>query len=87
MTDVKKREITVGSIVQISPDYKGKCFAGCLLTVTEVKGFGVQGYIQGVGKSFDDMGGQYYLRPTWDDIEPTWGISPWIIGRGEDDDA
>jgi len=74
-----KFTVAIGDIVQINPDYKSKCFAGCLLTVTEVKGFGVQGYITGVGPNFNDAGGQYYLRPTWDDMLPTGGKTQWLV--------
>lgn len=74
----KKFDVAVGDIVQINPDFKSKCFAACLLTVTEVKSWGVMGYIQGIGPTFDEASGQYYLRPTWEDMEPTGGKAPWI---------
>lgn len=82
MTD-KKFDVTIGDIVQIRPDFKTKCFAACLLTVTEVKSFGVMGYITGVGKTFEESSAQYYLRPTWEDIEPTGGKVPWITSIGD----
>jgi hypothetical protein len=78
MTDVVK-ELKVGDIVMINPSYERACFRGCLLTVTEVKDFGCQGFVQGVGKTFEEDGGQYYLRPTWDDFEITGGVAPWMI--------
>lgn len=81
--DKPEFKIPAGAVMQIRPDFKTKCFRGCLLTVTEAKDWGVQGYIQGVGATFEDAGGQYYLRPTWDEIELTGGVAIWIIG--EDD--
>lgn len=79
----KPAELKVGQIIQINPDFKTKCFAGCLAVVTEPKSFGCQCYIQGVGDTFEESKGQYYLRPTWDDFEVTDGIAPWIIGDGD----
>lgn len=72
-------DLVVGQIIQINPDYKTKCFAGCLAVVSEPKSFGCQCYIQGVGDTFEESKGQYYLRLNFEDFEPTDGIVPWII--------
>lgn len=82
MVDIDNGEpfpIEVGDIVMISPEHESACFRGCLLVVTEVKGFGCQGYIQAVGDSFKEAGGQCYLRPRWNQMEPTGGRAPWMV--------
>lgn len=77
---MERPELKVGDIVMIKPTFKTACFRGCLLVVTEPKSFGCQGFIQGVGPTFEEDGGQYYLRPNWDDFEVTGGVAPWVVG-------
>jgi hypothetical protein len=58
-----ERNIEVGAVVQISPDYPNKAFAGCMLVVTEVfPSWGIKGYVQALGENRDTFGGQAYLR-------------------------
>ena len=74
---MNKRELQVGDVVQISPEYKGKAFAGCMAVVTEPKSFGFQGYVQGLGQNQDESGGQAYIRINWEDFEFV-GRATWI---------
>lgn len=61
--------IEIGSLVQINPETKNKMFAGCIVVVTGIKSWGIQGYVQTLGTD-SKLGGQAFLRPTWEDIEP-----------------
>lgn len=73
MGEVTIEEITVGEILQLNPDTcKNHMFAGCLLVVTEVKSWGVQGYVQGLGND-GKPGGQAYYRAKMDEIAITGG--------------
>lgn len=66
-------EITVGEIVQIRPDKE--MFGACMVTVTEVKAWGIQGYVQSAGVS-----GQQYIRLKSEDFERTGGTAVWAVG-------
>ena len=79
--------LTIGQIIQIKPDFKTKCFAGCLAVVCELKSFGCMCYIQAVGETFETSKGQCYLRLKFEDFETTMGIAPWIISNESDDDS
>ena len=61
-----------GSIVQVDPDYP--MFGGCMVVVTEVKSWGVQGYVQSAG-----VPGQQYIRIRNDDYEDTKGMAVWGV--------
>ena len=73
------RPLKVGEIVQINPAHdggRGKAwFGGTLLTVTESKSWGCQGYVQSAG-----VEGQHFYRCKWQDMEPTGGMAPWVLG-------
>lgn len=69
-----KNNIFPGIVVQLAPEVGNPMFAGCFMTVTEVKSWGVQGYVQALGAE-GKMGGQAYYRAKWDEFE--------IIGFGE----
>jgi hypothetical protein len=74
---MEKRALKVDDVVQLSPETtRDRMFAGCMLVVTEPKGFGCQGYIQGLGAD-GNPGGQAYYRPTWDEMEPV-GLAFWV---------
>lgn len=73
---MNERKFEVNDIVQVNPSKE--MFGGCLVVVTEVKSWGIQGYVQSAG-----VPGQQYIRLTWDDIEPTGGVAVWIIKIGE----
>ena len=78
------RDLVIREIVQLSP-YTGSnpMFFGCLMVVSEPKSWGAQGYVQMTGED-GKPGGQAYYRAKWEDMEPTGGMAPWVIG-GHDD--
>lgn len=78
--------VAVGDIVQLDPEQTGNpAFAACLLTVTEVKAWGVQGYVQALGETREAMGGQAYYRAAWGTFAATGGRAVWTAGELEDD--
>jgi hypothetical protein len=64
--------IEIHDIVQVSPAYE--VFGGCLVVVTEVKSWGIQGYVQSAG-----VPGQQYIRLKTEDFEATGGKAPWVV--------
>lgn len=71
-------EFKVGMIVQLDPfETKNKMFAGCLMVVTEVKLWGVQGYVQGLGEK-GELGGRAYYRAELGTFEFTGGQAVWV---------
>ena len=48
---------------------------------TEPKGWGAQGYVQALGETRDAPSD---YRAKWEEMEPTGGMVPWIIGRHEE---
>lgn len=64
--------IEVGDIVQVEPSQK--MFGGCMVVVTEVKDWGIQGYVQSAG-----VEGQQYIRLQTEHFEPTGGKAVWIV--------
>jgi hypothetical protein len=82
MTDQERVEIEPGDIVQISPEFEGnRAFAGCLMIVTEVFDWGVQGYVQALGQTRVHHGELAYIRLQTGDVEPTGGRAVWIVGE------
>lgn len=63
--------IEVGDIVQVNPEYE--VFGACMVVVTEVKDWGVQGYVQSAG-----VPGQQYIRLKHEDFEDTGGRAVWV---------
>ncbi len=64
-----KSNMTIGAIVQIKPDAKNKAFRGCFVTVTELKNYGIKGYVQTVGECKEKQGEQVWIRFEFDDFE------------------
>lgn len=62
--------VQVHDIVQVNPSVE--VFGACLVVVTEVKTWGIQGYIQVTGAT-----GQAYVRLKFEDFEPTGGKAVW----------
>lgn len=60
-------------IVQVDPSVP--VFGGCLVVVTEVKDWGIQGYVQNAGDNI----GQTYVRLNWDKFENTCGSVVWSV--------
>lgn len=67
-------EIKVGDIVQVNPDKE--MFGACMVVVTELKSFGIQGYVQSAG-----VNGQQYIRLKFDEFESTGGKAVWVVGK------
>ena len=59
-------------IVQVKPEFE--MFGGCMVVVTEVKDWGVQGYVQSAG-----VAGQQYIRLKHEDYEDTGGMAVWGV--------
>ena len=64
--------MNVGDIVQVNPEVE--VFGGCMVVVTEVKPWGIQGYVQSAGVS-----GQQYIRLKTEKIEATGGKAVWVV--------
>lgn len=78
MTPERGAQLQPGDLVQIDPEHSGNpMFAGCILCVTEIKSWGVQGYVQALGEN-GQQGGQAYYRIKWDQIEHV-GRAEWRI--------
>lgn len=70
--------IEVYDIVQLDPEEtENKMFAGCLMIVTEVKAWGVQGYVQALGEKGEAPKGQAYYRAKSGTFAATGGIAVW----------
>lgn len=75
---MKKTKLRVGDVVQLDPETcRNPVFKGCLLTVTELKEWGVQGYAQDLGRD-NIPGGQAFYRAKWDEMEFV-GHAEWMI--------
>jgi hypothetical protein len=74
--------IRVGDVVQIDPVtmVEGGFFAGCLMIVTEVKSWGVQGYIA-VPAARGAPPGEAYYRATWEQVVRI-GRAAWVADDG-----
>jgi len=68
------QDLKVGDIVQVTPDKE--MFGACMVMVTEVKTWGIQGYVQSAGVS-----GQQYIRLRFDEFEATGGKAVWVVGE------
>ena len=64
--------ITECEIVQIDPSVE--VFGGCMAVVTEVKPWGIQGYVQSAG-----VPGQQYVRLKTGQFEVTGGKAVWSV--------
>ena len=72
---------SVGDIIQLNPDVIGnKAFAACLAIVSEKKDWGVQCYVQALGATRDEDGGQAFIRVKWSEFERTGGTAVWVVG-------
>jgi len=63
--------IKVNDIVQVDPNFE--TFGACMVVVTEVKDWGIQGYVQSAG-----IAGQQYIRLKTEQFEPTGGKAIWV---------
>jgi hypothetical protein len=80
MTMDKPVLVGVGDVVQLDPaTTENPAFRGCLMVVTEIKPWGVQGYVQALGDTRDAPGGQAYYRAQWGTFEETGGRAVWMV--------
>ena len=63
--------IEINDIVQVDPSKA--VFGGTMVVVTEIKAWGIQGYIQSAG-----VDGLQYIRLEWQDFEMTGGKAIWV---------
>jgi hypothetical protein len=66
--------VEVGDVFQVSPETDNELFGGSMLIVSEVKSFGVQGYVQ----VLHEGGGQAYVRVKWKDLAYV-GKAVWTV--------
>lgn len=72
--------IELHNIVQLNPETTlNIMFAGCLMVVTELRDWGVIGYVQALGHD-NKRGGQAYYRAKWDEIE-LCGRAEWVLAQ------
>ena len=74
MTKIEENmtKIEENQIVQAAPHIE--TFGGCMVVVTEVKSWGIQGYVQSAG-----VPGQQYVRLKTGDFEATGGRAVWVV--------
>lgn len=78
MIESLNNEINQYDIVRLDPqNTRNPMFSACLMIVTEVKSWGVQGYVQSLG-SDGNPGGQAYYRANWDEFVKV-GHAEWSI--------
>ena len=65
-----------GDVVQIRPETTNKAFAGCFMLVTEVKSWGVQGFIA-LPTERDRPPARAYYRATFDEVMKI-GVANWV---------
>lgn len=71
-------KLEVGDVVQLDPALtENPMFQGCMLVVSEVKEWGIQGYVQSLGAD-GKMGGQAYYRAKTGTFEYV-GRAVWVI--------
>lgn len=72
-------ELKEGDIVQLDPNQTSHAaFNGCFLVISEIYDWGVQGYIQNIGVTLDEMGGQIYYRANHGTYQKV-GKAVWVI--------
>jgi hypothetical protein len=73
-------DVEVGDIMQLNPDPAitgNPMFCACMFVLTELKPWGAQGYVQGLGEN-GEPAGQAHYRARWSEMEPTGGRAVWI---------
>jgi len=71
-------KLEVGTLVQLNSETcRNRMFAACIMTVTEPKPFGAQGYVQSLGSN-GEPGGQAYYRAEWVEMEVV-GKAEWVV--------
>ena len=67
-------DTAIGDIVQVIPGKE--TFGACMVVVTELKSWGIQGYVQNAG-----VEGQAYIRLKFNEFENTGGKAVWVVGE------
>ena len=83
--DKTGRVLVAGDVVQLSPTVKNPMFGGCMMIVTEPKGWGAQGFVQALGEN-KQMGGRAYYRATFEEMEYV-GKAQWVPADEETENA
>lgn len=74
----KGEHLEIGELVQLNPETcRNRMFAGAIMTVTEPKPWGAQGYVQMLGTD-GNPGGMAYYRAYWDEMEKTGGMAKFV---------
>jgi hypothetical protein len=75
-----KHSVQRGDLVQLCPGFADQRLACCIVTVTHVHAWGIQGYVQSLGQGHL-VGNQTYTRAKWDECEYV-GAAAWTVGGG-----
>lgn len=71
------KPLQVNDIVQLDPEKVGNpMFSACFMVVTEIKPWGAQGYVQGLGQD-GKPGGQAYYRAKFEEMVKV-GKAEWV---------
>ena len=75
----------IGEVVQLDPEKTGNpMFRACLMVVSEVKPWGVQGYVQSLGEK-GEVGNQAYYRAETGTFLPLENNkAPWLTGSASE---
>ena len=76
VADMDLLKIEEGDVVQIDPESDGK-FAACLMIVTEIKNWGLKGYVNVPGAIVGGSGQAHY-RVSHDNYVKV-GVAKWLI--------
>lgn len=70
----------INDVVQLDPKtVRNPMFAGCFFTITEIRKWGAQGYVQALGED-GKPGGQAYYRAEWNEMSEPIGQAIWVVG-------
>jgi len=71
-------EVSKNDIVQLNPENtENKMFSGCFMVISEIKSWGIQGYVQALGQN-GEPGGQAYYRAKTGTFERV-GEAHWVF--------
>lgn len=77
-------KLQVNDVVQLDPaNVRNPMFAACFFTISELKEWGAQGYVQALGEN-GNPGGQAYYRAKWDEMSEPIGQAIWVVGGTDD---
>lgn len=74
----KQHDLQVGDVVQIDPEHDNR-FGGCFMQITEVKSWGVQGFVKTPGQ------GDAYYRCEYEQMHKI-GAAEWMHADAPDED-